>query len=669
MLPCKKTVTNPYAARYIKRAQHLATAFGGSLGSKREVLDGCILEGKSLGIVASATVIEPVSRIYNAVHNYGTTFNTYVDRLGWFSHDGGTREPYCPGFGLNGLIDPSVESHRNHSYQQFSIGRPIAAEDHQGFDVYLNMKTPAYGNASEQYIYLPDYIYDTTASGQKYLRVLAQKTSAGTPGLFDGFVLHIHEPQISAFSGDYKISTLAYWARRSRVVEVSRGKLIIVAVVGKVIDTLPPTDPERPETSTTIWRESLVRLDVDLKLDENDAKRRELGPEYDVNVDRIPPEMTGSLFPEYLLPTDLVPGEILRYGPEENGVAPVLTVPAKTAMTIYDMELDADGALVVAVGYQVKVQESVGPERPSADSSPGEEGTTVIAYGLTSWGGVSSYFDIKEREVITSDGASALVSSHGADADFAALTGSVSIIDGKFVRCAALVTRQSLGYLYYNTNPSYAFHDPYFVEIWDGEHRPRAAGEAVMGIAYGGRGLGYSYGFSVDFERDFYLHSNWVRDVNNGNKAMVSEAAIAVPASTDIEAIQPWFIRSSGQGIMFIDGERRRYEPIASFPSNAEAQYITVTCHQKEVRDEYGVLVHPCVLLVGAIIDGEYMLCVRKGPIWDTDFPPEKPYSFDEYWKAVPAINKSYVSYFYIGNPLMSGNYGEFFMQKKEVTP
>lgn len=668
MALCKKSVTNPYAANHLRRAISLAGSVSGTVGSRREFVDGCIVEGKRVGRLTAASVIEPQSRIYctsSALRPNSASKESLISK----SFEAGTREPFHPTV-TRGVMIPEPDKLRKESYLPYSIGLQITDERQQGTDSFNEAITPVYTSTSSKHILRPDYMFLADNYDQKYLRVTGHRTSGDPASRFDGFILFIHMDEIHAISGEYRIDNLAYYARRSKVVSYAYGKLVLVAVVGKVIEVIPAVgygDYSHPETVQ--HRETLVRLNIDLKFTENDTKRASMGGRYVHSRDSIPPVMTGAIFPESLIPEDLKPTTVLRSVRVDEDLVD-MPFPAKTAMTIFDMDVGDNGEIIAAVKYQVKIQVSDYQERPYSDVGIGSEGYGVAAYGLASWGGSSSYFNIHEREVFSADDDNPLILAHGADPEYAKLDGSVSIIGGKFVRSAALVSRLSLAYAFYADNPNYEFIGPYFTEVVNGVLSSRVAGDPVIGIAYGGRALGYDYGFSIDFERDFYLHSEWVRNINNGSKTMAADTTYVVPASGDIEAVAPWYIRSTDQGIMFIDGANRKYEKVSEAPNTVLDQYITVSCHQREVRDGSGRLVTPSVIIVGAVIDGKHCMCVRKGPIWDGDFSNwGGGRSLADLWTIVPLKwdVSGYASFFYTGNPLMRGNYGSFFSNTQEV--
>lgn len=662
MLPCSKSTNGVYAARYLKHAERNARSIQINAGVKRNIMDGCIIEGKRIGSLLKATVIEPTGEIFGLAANFNPPPNNwYMHRLTYFAYPCGTREPYHSGFPSLELLNTDINTQRGPSYDGSArvFGRDIFPEN-VDTNVFSNMTQPVYHLATENFIYAVQYAYDKTAQREKYLRVIATKTASSQSGRFDGNAVFIHSSQVRIFTGEYGIDTLAYYAQRSKAIEVSEGVIAIIAVVGKVIETIPPIDPAMPESSVTLYRETLVRLDVDLKIKENREKKIELGKDYDPIRDRIKPTLTGMVFPQHLMPSDLDPKTVKRWeGEGEDRV--IIDVAAKTAMTIADIALDEDGNVIAAIKYQVKVQTGPEPEAPYADQARGEDGITVVAYGLASWGGASSFFNIQSKEVFTEDGNHPLVAAHGANPVYVLLDNSTNIINGKIVRTAAKVSRLAMSYVAYQANPSYIFRAPYIVEIVDGVEKLSNDGDPVMGLAYGGAGLQYAYGFAVDYERDFYIHSNWAREVNNGNKAYVSKTAVAVPASGAITLVSDRFIKSTDQGILFIDGDKRRYEQLSLAPSTVEQQHITITCHQKEVRDIDGKLIFPCVLVVGAYINGKHSILVRKGPVWDDDFD-EAGYNFERYWKVTKATNNNFNFYFYRGNPLMpAGKYGQFF--------
>ena len=666
MLSCSKSSNGVYAARYLKHAEKNARSIKINTGVKRNILDGCIIEGKKNGSLLKANVIEPPGAILAAMANYKLylDYDPFYAFRTLFLCQCGTREAYHPEFQS---LDINIKYQRTALYDSAKrvIGRDLPP-DNLSSNTFSNMRTPVYFLATEDFIYSVVHSTDKSEQSEEYLAIYATKTSPGQRANYDGDVVLIHSSEIKRFSGEYGIDTLGYFARRSKAIEVREGVIVIIAVVAKVIEIIPPSSPEMPETGSTQYRETLVKLEVDLKIQENKEKKNALGKNYDIVRDRIEPTLTGVLFPQHLIPEDLQPKTIKRWVYEGDDRF-LIEAPAKTAMTVADIALDANGNVIAAIKYQVKIQVSSEPEWPYVEGVVGENGITVAAYGLASWGnGNSSFFEIHSKEVFTPDETMGLVTAHGANPDYVLLDNSTNIINGKVVRTAAKLSRRSMGYISYQTNPSYNFVGQYLVEIIDGVERHRPDNDAVMGIAYGGAGLLYPYGFAVDYERDFYIHSNWVREVNNGNKAYVSKTAVAVPGSSSITLVSHRFMKSTDQGILFVDGDKRRYEQIALAPDVVEDQHITITCHQKEVRDEKGKLISPCVIVVGAKINDQHSILVRKGPIWDEDFD-EEGYSFERYWKVTKAPNNNYNFYFYTGNPLMpAGKYGQLFKQESK---
>lgn len=661
MKPCSKSSNGKYASRYLRLAESYARSERMHNGGRKRIIDGCIVEGKKCGNLLRARVIEPEGYLLTIASNFYFTppSDDYIHGRKYFKQPCGLRDLYHPDdykslhLDTNPIaVDPWYT--RGTRYLTTYYGREMD-EGEWSIPTVNNLTPTSHISKQGNHLVSSDYCLDSSAPQNNYMRVLATNTSAGAGG-FDGYMVFLHEAEIKRFSGEFDISSLEYYQKRSVAAEISKGVFVVVFTVGKVMAAVPSEDPDDVGGTVNLWREKLLRIDIDLKIIENEEKKIRLGDSYDPISDNIEPTLTGKLFPDNLVPSGLMPTSVLRFD-HETGVP--VPIPAKTAMTAYDIEVDDDGNVLVAVKYQVKVQEGLEAYKPYAGIGGGENGTSVVAYGLASWGGGNEFFNVHSKEVFTSQTDSPLIPLHGAEAEWMIVENSTSIIHGNVVRTAGKILRSAAAGIF-GASLQYEHHPSLLIELMNGVEVPRSSSDPVMGIAFAGGGHLLPYRFGVDFERDFYLNSNWVRDVNCGNKASISKTAVAVPASSSFFQPHHAQVKSTDQGIMFIDGDKRRYEKVSEAPITLNHVHMTITCHQKETRGEDGSLVSAAVLIVGAYIDGKYRLCIRKGPIWEDDFD-EEGYSFDRFWKVTEAMNNNFNFYFYLGNVLMSGKHGTFF--------
>lgn len=77
MRPCRRQITSASSAKWIRRAESLARSIRSKSGTKREIQDGYLIEGRRSGRLLSARVIDPPGRIAIAGLNAGDRISAY----------------------------------------------------------------------------------------------------------------------------------------------------------------------------------------------------------------------------------------------------------------------------------------------------------------------------------------------------------------------------------------------------------------------------------------------------------------------------------------------------------------------------------------------------------------------------------------------------------------
>lgn len=665
MLPCRKNANSEYAVRYLSRATSMARSLPASAGSKRSIIDGCLLEGKKVGGLLSATVIEPEGELLAWASN--TNFDSpdpldirYMLR---FRASAGGSSPYRPNTPIAPPIEQTIDN-ISRDFRSLSIfvgGKPEVLPSEPSFPVtYENppppgtfMICPPGISSGDFFVYRACYMEGGDSSDDMYIQVVLASPKGN-------YTVFIRETSFRPFmrGGGIGREALGYWARRVSIIETGYGAFTLVFNTGEEI---------MPYAGGVLRSERLLRLDVDLLLRENADKKKELGPSYVFEEDWIPPDLSGALFPTSLVPENLQPDWVLVY----TGVGEQTSlIPSISAMTVTDLALDAGGELVAAIKWEVKRQDGEKPNQSYLEcrNRPLEShlcwGIGVAAIGAASWGGARSFFDIHSKEVFSSSyDDSPLREEHGVSPDYA-LVGDRAIFIGPDIhRWVYVVNREVITKAVTTSLFGDAYLSPPFVkELINGVESASASPIDVFGdISYARSGMLFPYGASMMAgSNNFYLHSDWTREAIRDSKVRVSDTAVALSAGGSLEVVNTNFVQSVGQGIAFIEGGRRRYEELSTGRTTPQFRVVTVTCHQREVRSEDGELVSPCVLVVGAMYNGVPSVLVRKGPIWEEDM--DNGYDFEKFWTVADAATHSYGFYFYMGSPLMNGKLGRMFL-------
>lgn len=655
MLPCKKRATSSHAARYLSRATKLARAIKSAHGVNREIIDGCIVEGRRAGRLLTATSIEPPGSLVGVISNSNyraeePSADKFIPTMRVPVVDSAVFRPEPHGLDAGRLGDATIPSKYT---KVISIGalpvkvapviRQIDFRDPSEDPDRFTMIVPHGNSKGENHVVS---IYNGDGAGHGHLSIRFENGK-------EIYRLLIASWVIKGECDGYGIShpeDMLYWASRASIVETGRGKAIAVFTAGKKINTYRGVD---------YYQDRLVRLDIDLKLAENESERARRGSAYDKEEHWINPDLQFAVFPDALIPPSLAATSILA---DAEGGDGYVSIPAISTMSVADLALDDEGGMLAAIRWEAKQQNGDSPNNKySAQIYHGSActGVGVSAFGLASWGGDSEFFNIHTKEVFSSNDAG-LIAKHGVDAGVMLHGDRAVIFNGDVYRWVMRVERSMYEARTHVAEQPVPFASPPAAELVNGVSRQH---DTFGDILYSSGGLHFRPGAAIyPGSNDFYTSSDWTREAVRDAKCMVGGSTLAMAAGGNLEMVNAGFIRSASQGIGFMDGERRRYEPLSEDAGTPQYRVITVTCHQKEVRDKDGKLETPSVLVVSCFRDGKQRILVRKGPIWEEDM--DEPYKFDDYWTVLDAPNTSHNFYHYVGSPLHTGDLDSMFAQK-----
>lgn len=656
ILPCRKATNGVYASRYLNRAERLAKSIKSKYGKKTNIIDGCIVQGAKANKTISASSIELPSGVLSSLTCILPSNDIVHGGIaGHFTVP--NRDPFHPLQASKKGADFSKYPHEDPLYSK------RARFGHSDFGTYLVYKakyhiTPSIKtHAGRFYLYSPAYTRLGFDQNQHYISVFMTPMVNGLPGVHVSF----HDDYIKAATGGYSIgSEMSLQNMSSELVEVGYGVFAVVFAVSKEI--YQQADPDTPGYyQHAKYKTRLLLAVVDLRLEESKGDA-----DLDAKADFF-------LFPEELIPENMRPMSVMVNGDNNT----VLSVPAPSVMTIQDLGLDENGNILAAIKYQVKVQSNdrgyVYQGGGVSRMFKGHEGTGVMAFGLASWGRQGSYFNVHSLEVVEGSGDDELVRRFGVSPSEAMFGDRQVLIGGDVYRWGIPVSRRTAAVFAVASVTDYQMLPPYVVELKNGVPTGNNALNGPTDLLSVRKELFFGYGASIDFERDFQLNNDWIRGSLSGEKALVSDSCYAIPAGENIETTTSTWLgytigfTATSAGIMFMDGDRRKFESISELSGAHESYGMTVSCHQREVRDENGKLVMPSALIVCAYKGDRPKMFIRKGPIWPEDFAEdEDPSDYSGLWVEAEAnianINdKHYAKIVYVGNQLMANKHGEVF--------
>lgn len=666
MSRCSRKSTGAYGTRYLKRAEALATSVRARTGSKKQMIDGCIIEGGKVLGKKKASSIELPARI--ALFPVG--FIPYHPK-GPGSYISGLLHPLSRGFDTaRSLYDPmspagdvawttsSISGGATNLFYNYTLHRlgvQVANEltpvpSISGFATgEKNMISPRGVAKHRHFNYHAQVLANVADKEQLWLAVTRTDAYGRNVELFS-----ISGDHLSSVTGGYKW----YWesvARSSsvRVMEINETNFVVVFVARKVLHTLPNEAGFFADDKAILWRVSL------------DEKNQDGTP----NIRSTITEM-----PESIIPAPMRTTVDYSAGNGPLGVTP-------SSMRVDDMELDHNGNVLVAM----KISGYVSPLDQLQDE---HKLIAAISFGVATWGNLGGgslppSYTQHSIEVDSTD--PDLVAAYGYSPEIIMMGDRQIMINGDVYRWGVTGKRKQQGVdVLLPTSVR-----PYIVELKNGvptgmTGEDEGTALCAFGVAMEYDDLSSEIAF---FDRD-YNHSSGVQALRNrfvmsgrdfarnsmcGEKAYVSDTCVAFPAGGAMiafgespilpnDTVESLSFRSDGAGLTFIDGGKRKYERIcdtADFsPYGSLGEDLTnsiafqnnyimyVDCFQQEVRDDDASLIYPSGLLISIMQerpkDGSLpraRIFVRCGPIWPEDMPETgEPAPVESYYREVTEV-------------------------------
>lgn len=675
MLPCKKQSTSAYATRYLKRAEKLARSIAADSGRRRNIIDGCIVQGSKVQSMLTALSLELPSRVGFA----RMSFFAYQRKPAWMNSDE-TAFPYrLKTTTARGGYDPTSKEDPTLIVRMFSGDwrrKNVVIEKGTSPPIYcsfpLTKQTANVGEGvmpanptyhkSKKFFYTASLINNADdIKTHVWISIQRYKNTEAPPEFFLVASNYLEE----TLSGYTLFPENAALHSSMKIIEINATDFVLVTTVQKKIW-------EREDSSLVDSKLVMIKIST---------------------ADEDFPTISMSLFPESLYPDGM--REVIAYktnsGYQDVDLEAVENIElfdkAICLMRVDDIELTETGNVQVAIKLMAAV--------PDPDLLPAQQRThTAISFGLASWGvGGANFYTEHSRDI---DGdVPALVSEHGHSPELYMFGDRQVMVNGSVYRWGIPAPRRMR--LVDGLWPTSL--RPYIVELKDGiptgitgddegttllafgssfdsEDPEDPYSELVFFDSYnqasGVNALRNRFSFSRDFARDSMC----------GEKAVLSDTCVAIPAGGVIVPYVEYettvgdenltgslSFRSSSAGLTFIDGDKRKYEKIVDTEDFSPYGHIGedlkrsidfhigyimyVDCYQREVRDEEGKLVYPSGILVTLIaptkewvkddfgrIQAYAKLYVRSGPIWPEDETPEEGQTVDHlsYWREVNTI-------------------------------
>lgn len=674
MLPCKKQATSAYATRYLKRAEKLARSIAADSGRRRNIIDGCIVQGSKSQSMLTALSLELPSRIGFA----RMSFFAYQRKPAWMQSDEAAFPCRLKMTTARGGYDPTSKEDPTLIVRMFSgdwLSKNVVMQKGTAPPRYcsfpLTKQTASVGEGimpanpayykSKKFFYTASLINNADDDKTNLWVSIQRYKDTEAPPEFFIIASNYLEANLSGYTLFPENAALY---SSMKIIEINDTDFVLVTTVQKKIW-------EKDGSSLVDSRLVMIKIST---------------------ADIEFPTISMSLFPESLYPDGM--REVIAYR-VNGGYADVdleavenieLFDKAICLIRVDDIEVDEDGKVKVAIKLIAAV--------PDPDLLPAQQKTyTAISFGIASWGaGGASFYTEHSRDI---DGdVPELVSTHGHTPELYMFGDRQVIINGSVYRWGIPAPRRmrTVDGLWPTSLR------PYIIELKDGIPTGITGDdEGTTLLAFGSsvepddpyteivffdsqynplsgvNALRNRFSFSRDFARDSMC----------GEKAVLSDTCVAIPAGGVIVPYGEYettvgtgnltgslSFRSSSAGLTFIDGDKRKYEKIVDTEDfspygnigedlkrsiDFHIGYIMyVDCYQREVRDDKGKLVCPSGILVTLIaptkewirddygtIQSYAKLYVRSGPIWPEDEAPEagQPIDHLSYWREVNMID------------------------------
>lgn len=670
MLPCKKQVTSAYATRYLKRAEKLARSIAADSGRRRNIIDGCIVQGSKSQSMLTALSLELPSQIGFA--HMG--FFAYQRKPAWMDSDESAFPCRLKMTTARGAYDPTSKEDPTliaRMFRGYWFKKNVVLQKGTAPPRYCSFPLTKQAYAIGEGIMPANPAYHKGKKSFYTASILnnADDTKTGLWVSIQRYKDTEIPPEFFIIASDYLASNLGGYTMFNenaaqfssmKIIEINDTDFVLVAALQKKIW-------EKDEASLVDSKLVMIKIST---------------------ADKESPSISMSLFPESLYPDGLRQEIAYKASGEYNSVdldvieTIELFDKAICLMRVDDIEVTETGNVKVAIKIMSAVPD---PERlPDMQTIH-----TAISFGIASWGVGGENFYIEHSRDIDGN-APLLVSAHGHSPELYMFGDRQVMINGSVYRWGIPAPRKMRNYD--NLWPTSL--RPYIVELKDGIPTGITGDdEGTTLLAFGSSvepddmyneilflDSQYNLSSGVNALRNrFSFSRDFARDSMCGEKAVLSDTCVAIPAGGVIVPYGEYettvgdeiltgslSFRSSSAGLTFIDGDKRKYEKIVDTEDfspygnigedlkrsiDFHIGYIMyVDCYQREVRDDGGKLVCPSGILVTLIaptsewIKDEYgqiqayaKLYVRSGPIWPEDETHEPGQAADHlsYWREV----------------------------------
>lgn len=678
MLPCKKQATSAYATRYLKRAEKLARSITADSGRKRNIIDGCIVQGSKVQSMLTALSLELPSQIGFA----RMSFFAYQRKPGWMESAEATfpcrtrmttaRDGYNP-------VSKEAPTLITRLYRGYWFERNVVLQKGTSAPVYCSFpltkqsasvgegkmpSNPAYYK-SERFFYTASLINNADLPEEGVWISIQRYRDTDVPPEFFTIASNYLEATLSGYT---LFPENAAFYSSMKMIEINDTDFVLVTTVQRKIW-------EKDEASLVDSKLVMIKIST---------------------ADREFPTISMDLFPDSLYPDGM--REDIAY--KTNGVYTNVDLDriedielfdkAIGLMRVDDIEVTETGNVQVAIKLMAAV--------PDPDLLPSQQTTyTAISFGLASWGaGGASFYTEHSRDIDGNE--PALVSEHGYSPELYMFGDRQVIINGSVYRWGIPAPRRMRGIdALWPTSLR-----PYIVELKDGIPTGITGDDEgttllAFGSSFDSEDPDDPYSELVFFDSQynpisgvnalrnrFSFSRDFARDSMCGEKAVLSDTCVAIPAGGAIipyaeyqtyagetDVFGALSFRSSSAGLTFIDGDKRKYEKIVDTEDFSPYGHIGealkrsidfhigyimyVDCYQREVRDDEGKLVCPSGILVTLMappsewfkdvygnMQAYAKLYVRSGPIWpeDENSEPGQTVDHSSYWREINMVDE-----------------------------
>lgn len=598
----RRRVSSSSGVRWLRRAQSLARSLAGRDASKREVTDGFLVEAKKVGDLRSASVIEIPSTLVMKSHYSDSS----VDRQ-LRNHAVISRDPFNPKLPNSSAALSEPESP---SFYTVYFGTEPSGE----LSV-LSSGALSVVSAHESY----HCTIQQNSAGKHWLNIASTPRKGEAIGWNYYFSEAVLKGMFPSLGFDYLTDDNNQRLFQPLAIRVDSDdgdnvvrKLVILMAMPEIEEFDWPNG-----VPYSIARHHLTLIELD--------------------IDQL--TYSGVILPiDTFLPSWAVPTILKR----PIGRFGLVEFPADSSIRLTSAMLDASGSIVASFNYFVRVQTYYGGVVSETEMNLARLGAAgrIVISGQT----------IEELDLFDVD----VYAWNGSSLDFFPVEPEVSrtltrplisvglTADGSVVTNGMVMDRRVRD----------VFLEPY-LEPKEPYSYLAINGEVVAAHA---DGVGA-------------LNTKDVSHISHLSYSSVVACSVSCVALSEKTTAMTWFEpqldreEDQGYGVMFTDGVRVKHIALGRTSRTLAGQDVQLSCPQKEVRSDEGVLLCPSTILASYWDNGVY-LSIRKGPIWEEDGADEDEAS---YWSEPTPIDADDVPYpYFSGSPYMTGLHGYYFAKQKK---